>query len=148
MLPSVTTPLFMPTTPLPLPSIMSTPKPSLRVRTWILFLIMPSPLSDISPLSTCSTVPPSRRLSPTLRLPPRPWRHFHIIDLFPTLRQNWSLRAKRHGALAGIRATDLFSYFAASWARKLLRDGTISIQTHASSLKRCWRRRRRRINLD
>ena len=37
-------------------------------------------------------------------------------DLSPTLRQNWSPRAKWHSALTGIRAANRFSYFAAAAA--------------------------------
>ena len=38
------------------------------------------------------------------------------VDLSPTLRQNWSPRAKWHSALTGIRAANRFSYFAAAAA--------------------------------
>jgi len=38
------------------------------------------------------------------------------VDLSPTLRQNWSPRAKWHSALTGIRAANRFSYFAATAA--------------------------------
>ena len=34
---------------------------------------------------------------------PPPWHHSHIINLFPTLRQNWGPRAKWHSALTSIR---------------------------------------------
>ena len=117
MLFAAATPLFMPTTPLPSPSIMSTQKSTLRVCTGIPFLIMPSPLSDVSPPSIHSIVPPSRRLSPALGLSPSPWRHSHAVNLFPTLRQNWSPRAQWHSALTVIRAGNSSSYCATSASR-------------------------------
>ena len=48
------------------------------------------------------------------------------VDLSPTLRQNWSPRAKWHSALTGIRAANRFSYFAAAAAAAASRTSTQS----------------------
>ena len=66
------------------------------------------------------------------------------IDLSPTLRQNWSLRAKRTVPwLASGPPTGLphLLLLRAAWACKVVVDGTIWIRIHASSLK-CRRKRR------
>ena len=117
---------------------MSTPELSLRVRTGIPFLIMPSPLSDVSPPSIHSILPPFRRLSPALGLPPSPWRHFHAVNFFPTLRHNWSPRARWHSVLTVIRAGNSFNYFAASTSRLSTQssEGWYDLDPN----KRRWRR--------
>ena len=132
---STATPLFMPTVPLPSLSIISTPKSSFRVCTGLLFLIMPSPLSDVSPPSIHSILPPSRRLSPALGLPPSLWRHSQAVSFFPTLRQNWSPRTQWHSALTVIRAGNSSSYFAASAS-----GGWYDLDPNPR-VKRRWRRR-------
>ena len=63
---SAVTPLFVPTTPWPLPSKMLIPKLNFRVRAWISFLMKPSPLSDVSPPSIHSIVLPRGFMWPWL----------------------------------------------------------------------------------
>jgi len=63
---SAVTPLFVPTTPRPLPSKMLIPKLNFRVCTWIWFLVKPSPLSDVSPSSIYSIVLPRGFMWPWL----------------------------------------------------------------------------------
>ena len=48
------------------------------------------------------------------------------VDLSPTLRQNWSPRAKWHNALTGIRAANRFSHFGAAAAAAGSRTSTQS----------------------
>ena len=105
--------LFVPTTPLPSPSM---PTPN-----WIsesVLEIKPSRSSDVLPPSIYSIVPTSLTLYTTLGppLPQRPIRHPTSI-LPPILRQKWSPRAKLHRALTGITSANRFNYFGVTASR-------------------------------
>ena len=67
-------------------------------------------------------------------------------DLSPTLRQNWSPRAKWHSALTGIRAANRFSYFAAAASRSSTQSsgGWDDVVDPNPPVTQFWRRRRTR----
>ena len=97
------------------------PEIEFEIRYWKVSDQAKSFLSDVSPPSIHSIVPPPGRFYATLGLP-----HCHhrcccfCVPHYPsTLRKNWSPRAKRHSALTGIRAPNRFTYFAAAAASQL-----------------------------
>ena len=103
------TPLFVPTTPWPLPSKMLIPKSTFGGRTGTPFLVKSNTLSDVSPPSI---VPPPRGFYATLGIPPTLTpptpltpRSLSHTDLSPTLRQNWSPRANWHSAFDRYKAS-------------------------------------------
>ena len=129
----------------PSPSKMPIPESNFRVRNGIrLMIIKPNPLSDVLPLWIHSIVPLLRRLYAILGLSPiPPLTRYPMSISSPTLRQNWSPRAKCHCALTCIRAAIRFSYFAASASRSSKQS---TGGWNDPDLK-CWRRRRRRMAL-
>jgi len=142
---SAATPLFMPTTPLPSPSIMSTPESSLRVRTGIPFLIMPNPLSR-RPRSTAS----SHRLGGFSR--PLAYHRYRDAIPMPSMSSPFSDKTgvPEHSGTAPWPVSELPTGSATLlllqvvWTHKIMGDATIWIRILVSSLKH---RRKRRMTL-
>ena len=86
---------------------------------------------------------PSPPLAPVPASAPIRYPH---VDLSPTLRQNWSPRAKWHSALTGIRAANRFSYFAAAASRSSTQSsgGWDDVVDPNPPVTQFWRRRRTR----
>ena len=104
--------LFLLPIPLPLPSKTLTPKPNFRVRTGTLFSAEPNSLSNVSPPSIHFIIPPPRMLYTTLGLPPSPPLTCNPTSISPPHSDKPGV--PQHSTLAGVRATNMFSYFIAA----------------------------------
>jgi len=97
---------------------------------------------------------PTQRFNVTLAYP-HPHHHHHYRHITPRLplprRHNWSPRARWHSALTDIRPptslATLLLLLRVARACKAVVDGTTKIRVHASLLKHCRRRRKRRMTL-